>query len=183
MRHLLLARTNLDRFFLITLAVFFFVFLFNAHRLGKLKKYRTLLLCLAAAILAAVIALFALRSSALQRDKAALCDWLGELTVVTADADDYYTGENLTVTPEETEAFLDALRGLSSESLSEGSGIVGEGDIAVFFRTVDGEELLLKQSRNAVHFTFDEATAARFGNRHFQTDDGALLDAFFDLVA
>ncbi len=180
MSHLLLARGNLDYFLIALPVAFSFVVLFNAHRLGKLKG-RTLL-CIAAAILAAVIAFFSLRTAAVKADKAALCDWLGELSVITTDANDWYAGEVLTVTPEETEAFLDALRGLSPESLSEGSGIVGTGDIAVFFRTVDGEELLLKQSRNAVHFSFDEETSTRFGDRHFQTDDGALLDAFFDLV-
>ncbi|MBQ5740027.1 MAG: hypothetical protein IIV78_06415, partial [Oscillospiraceae bacterium] len=63
MRHLLLARTNLDRFLPIVLAVFFCVFLFNSCRLGKLKKYRAWLLGLAAVLLAAVLALFSFRTA------------------------------------------------------------------------------------------------------------------------
>ncbi len=180
MRHLLLARGNLDYFLIALPIAVLFVFLFNAHRLGKLKG-RTLL-CIAAAILAAAIAFFSLRSAAVKADKAALCDWLGNLSEISiTDANDWYAGQKLTLTAEQTAALLDALQGLSPESLSEGEG-VNTGDISVYLRTDQGEELLLKQSHNTVHFTFDEATAARFGNRHFRTDDGALLDAFFDLV-
>ena len=55
MRHLLLARTNLDRYLVIVLAVFFCVFLFNSYRLGKLKKSAALIL--GALGLAAIFAL------------------------------------------------------------------------------------------------------------------------------
>ncbi len=156
------------------------IFLFNAYKLGKLKG-RTLL-CIAAVLLAAAIAFFSLHTTAVKEDKAALCAWLGELSVVSAGANDWYAGGKLNLTDEDVAALLDALQGLSPESLSEGDGLSGTGDISVSFHTAAGEDLVLKQSGNTVHFTFDSSTAARFGDRNFQTDDGALLDAVLDLV-
>lgn len=182
MRHLLLARTNLDRFLPIVLAVFFCVFLFNACRLGKLKKYRAWLLGLAAVLLAALLALFSFRAAEQQADKEALCDWLGEMRVVSAGANDWYAGGKIVLSEEDVAAFADALQGLSPESLSEGEGLPSTGDISVSFRLAGNEDLVLKQQGNTVYFMFDTDTAMRFGDRRFQTDDGALLDAFFDLV-
>ena len=169
-----------ERFLLIALVVFPLVLLYNAFKLGKLSRAKYTFLRLV--LLLAVIAVFALQNASLQKDKAALCDWLGEMRVVSTDANDWYTGRKITLSDEQSDALLDALQGLSTESFSTGDGLGGTGDAAVFFRTADGEELLLKQSGNTVHFTFDEETAALFGERNFQTDDGALLDAFFDLV-
>lgn len=169
-----------ERFLLIALVVFPLVLLYNAYKLGKLSRAKYTFLRLA--LLLAVIAVFALQNASLQKDKAALCDWLGEMSVVSADANDWYAGGKIVLSEENVAAFADALQGLSPESLSEGEGPVGTGDISVFLCTAEGDGLLLKQSGNTVHFIFDTELAARFGDRRFQTDDGALLDAFFDLV-
>ena len=60
MRHLVLARTNLDRYLLIVFAVYFFVFLFNSYRLGKLSKPLALILgALGLSSLLALVFLFA----------------------------------------------------------------------------------------------------------------------------
>ena len=171
-----------ERFLLIALVVFPLVLLYNAFKLGKLKKYRAWLLGLAAVLLAALLALFSFRAAEQQADKEALCDWLGEMRVVSAGANDWYAGGRIVLSEEDVAAFADALQGLSPESLSEGEGLPSTGDISVSFRTVGNEDLVLKQQGNTVYFMFDTDTAMRFGDRRFQTDDGALLDAFFDLV-
>lgn len=169
-----------ERFLLIALVVFPLVFLYNAFKSGKLSraKYNFLRLVL----LLAVIAVFALQNASLQKDKAALCDWLGEMRVVSAGANDWYAGGKIVLSEEDVAAFADALQGLSPESLSEGEGLPSTGDISVSFRLAGNEDLVLKQQGNTVYFMFDTDTAMRFGERNFQTDDGALLDAFFDLV-
>ena len=169
-----------ERFLLIALVVFPLVLLYNAFKLGKLSraKYNFLRLVL----LLAVIAVFALQNASLQKDKAALCDWLGEMRVVSAGANDWYAGGKIVLSEEDVAAFADALQGLSPESLSEGEGLPSTGDISVSFRLAGNEDLVLKQQGNTVYFMFDTDTAIRFGDRRFQTDDGALLDAFFDLV-
>lgn len=169
-----------ERFLLIALVVFPLVLLYNAFKLGKLSraKYNFLRLVL----LLAVIAVFALQNASLQKDKAALCDWLGEMSVVSAGANDWYAGGKIVLSEEDVAAFADALQGLSPESLSEGEGLPSTGDISVSFRLAGNEDLVLKQQGNTVYFMFDTDTAMRFGDRRFQTDDGALLDAFFDLI-
>lgn len=171
-----------ERFLLIALVVFPLVLLYNAFKSGKLTRAKYNFLRLAVLLTVAIV-FFALPDVSLQKDKDALCSWLGSLTEISiTDANDWYTGRKITLSEEQSDALLDALQGLSTESFSTGDGLGGTGDVAVFFRTADGEELLLKQSGNTVHFTFDAETAALFGERNFQTDDGALLDAFFDLI-